>query len=162
VKSNVIDLLKADKLNKPVYLKMNPTKHNLGELNELSGFFEKLGGKPENAIIGTTGFNLPAEASKEEIEIFFDNVVSEGMDEHLRFTYDCNKNIISKSTKCSFLVPTIKWDGKVTICCHDQLSRLNLGDAFQTPLKEIIESRKYRIIEAKGKRRMLAFCKNCN
>lgn len=141
---------------------MNLTKHNLHQVNELPQFFKSLGGNPDNANVSKTAFTLPKEASKEEADDFFENNVSKEMKKHLRFEYDKEKNIISKEDKCNWLVPTVRWNGEVSICCHDQLGNLNLGNAFKKPLEIILNSKKYKIFEKKGRKRKLSFCKNCN
>lgn len=160
--SNLKELLRLSKSNKHIYLKMNVTKHNFHQINGISDFLKKLGGRPQNAIVGATGFSQPAEASRGEIEEFFSNVVSDEIRDYLNFTYDEEKNISTKIKRCYFWGPTVKWDGKVSICCHDQLGRLNLGNAFRVPLSEILESRDYKTAEKKGRNREFYFCKNCN
>jgi sulfatase maturation enzyme AslB (radical SAM superfamily) len=162
VKKNLKELIDKNKNKFPISIKMNPTKENLHQIDQLPIFFKELGGNPKNAIIGTTGFSLPNEASKEEVDTFFNNIIREDMNQHLRFTYDNNQNITAKVKKCSFMVPTVKWDGKVSVCCHDQLSKLNLGNAFKTPMIEILKSRKYKDAEAMGKKKSFSFCKECN
>jgi MoaA/NifB/PqqE/SkfB family radical SAM enzyme len=162
VKKNLKEMFNLNKFNKPIYLKMNPAKDNVHQIGELPSFFKELGGDPNNIIIGVTGFSLPAEASREDIDEFFRNVVSKEVNGYLNFTYDDNKNIVAKVQNCCFSVPTVKWDGKVTVCCHDQYSRLNLGNAFEEPLRNILNSREFRIAEKKGQNREFYFCKNCN
>lgn len=161
VKNNLKKMLRVNKC-KPIYIKMNPTKHNLHQIQELPSFFEKLGGDPKNVIVGSTGFHQPALASKSEIKEFIKNVVSDEMRDYLRFHKNENGNIVAEKQNCFFLIPTIRWDGKVTICCHDQLGILNLGNAFRTPLEDILISDKYKIAEKMGKLRKFYFCDNCN
>jgi MoaA/NifB/PqqE/SkfB family radical SAM enzyme len=162
VTGNLSHLLKINHGRKPIYLKMNVTKGNYHQINQLNSFFERLGGSPENAIIGKTAFCLPAEATDEERETFFENVVCQEIDEYLKFTYDDEHNIKSKEPRCPFMIPTVKWNGKVTICCHDQLSRLDLGNAFEYPLSDILETEVYYSAEERGKRRQHYFCRECN
>lgn len=162
VTNNLKELIKLNKANKPIFLKMNVTKQNFHQINELPNFFEQLGGDPKNTIVGKTGFSLPAEASSEEIEIFFENIVSDEIKDYLLFTYDDSHNIRSKEPRCPFMIPTVKWDGKVTICCHDQLNRLNLGNAFELSIKNILNNKKYYIAEKIGKKKGHSFCKECN
>jgi hypothetical protein len=159
---NLKRLLELNKPNKPIFLKMNVTKGNYHQINELPRFFEMLGGNPINALIGKMSFSLPAEASAEEIGIFFDNIVSDEIKDYLLFTYDDSHNIKSKESRCPYMIPTIKWDGKVTICCHDQLSRLDLGNAFNEPMDKILKSKRYYIAEEKGWKKHHHFCKECN
>jgi len=145
-----------------VLVKMNVTKDNFHQRKDLPKLIARLGGDPMQARISPTGFCVPSEATAEEREEFFKNVVSDEMKDYLRFTYDEKKRIEPKKKECAFLLPTVKWDGKVTICCHDQLSRLNLGNAFGKPLKEIFESKIYKENEKMGKKREHNMCHGCN
>jgi len=162
VKNNLRKMFLYNKLKIPIYVKMNPTKDNVHQIEKLGIFVKELGGTEENAVIGTTGFSLPAEASEADKEIFFKNVVSKDVEKYLRFTYDNNKNVVAKKHKCFFLMPTIKYNGVVAICCHDQLSRINVGNAFKAPLEKILGSKEYKINETMGRRMAFFFCKNCN
>lgn len=48
------------------------------------------------------------------------------------------------------------------MCCHDQLGEINLGNAFVTPIKEIVESDAYRRVKEEGRNFRLKICKECN
>ncbi len=163
VVANLRELLRLSQGNqKSITVKLNPTRKNLHQLAALPDFVESLGGSRSQAHVGKTAFNLPGVASREEIDEFLEAVVGEGMDQHLRFTVDEQRNIRAKRKKCVFLVPTVKWDGKVTICCHDQLSHLDLGNGFTTPLRDILASDRYRAAECAGLNRTIPFCTECN
>ena len=160
VKHNLRKMLETN-INKSVWLKMNVTKHNYHQVHKLPSFFEALGGNPKEIWVGEIAFILPSEFSNER-ERFFKEVVSEEVKPFLRFRYDTKNNIITKRRNCWFIRPTITWDGKVTICCHDQLNRLNFGNAFKTPLIKIVKDKQYKAAREKGIRMELDFCKECN
>jgi len=162
VKDNLKDMFRLNTYNKPIYLKMNVIKDNVHQIKELPDFFKALGGNPENAWTWKTEFITPAEYSPEERKEFLRNVVSEEVNDHLTFTYDKEGNITSKIQDCVHIIPCVRWNGQVNICCQDKFSRLNLGNAFETPLKNILNSRKYKTAVKKGRRREFYFCKNCN
>jgi len=162
VVNNLENILKIMNARSKIFLKMNVTKYNYTQISELPVFFARLGGDPENVIIGKLSFSLPAEATDKERDDFMKNAVSDEMKEFLKFTFDEQHNIKSKEPRCPYMIPTVKFDGRVTICCHDQLSRLDLGNAFETPLKEILAGKKYRTAENLGGKKQLPFCKECN
>ena len=161
VKNNLKKMLSANKFNKKIRIKMNATKHNAHQLTELASFFKSLGGDPKNATIGTLRFTPLANAPKEGRIAFLKDNVSKEISQYLRFYYDDEGNITSKSTGCNWLIPSVRWDGKVTLCCHDQLNALNLGNAFHTPVKNIFESKEFKNATAIGKKRGFLFCKYC-
>ncbi len=162
VVKNLEEIIALNQKNKPIFLKMNATKHNLHQLESLPNFFKKLGGNPDLAIVGTVGFTLPAEATLEERQEFLKNITGEGIGRYLRFYYKEDGKIFAKKDKCSFLCPTVKWNGSITICCHDQLNRINLGNAFKVPLADILMSRQYKLALTKGRKREFSFCEQCN
>lgn len=161
---NLTEILKIRSKN--VYLKMIPTKNNIHQINQLSNFFSSLGGDPQNIIQCSTGFTLPSAASYEDKEYFFSQVVSDELkNDHLRFTYDLTKNdfgIKAKRPGCNFLVPGIAFDGRVTTCCHDQLGEINVGNAFEKPIEEILSSEFYIETIQKCLKQEFYFCQDCN
>lgn len=159
------NLQKMFKLKIPLTVKMNPVKTNIHQIKDLPRFIESLGGKKENIMPYTTCYPLPATATAEEIDTFFKEVVSDEVDPYLRFTYDLkrpNKAIKTKKKGCNFLNDTIFFDGQFSICCHDQLQMINLGNVFEKTIKDIRESKEYLYAVEKAKRCEFPFCKECN
>jgi hypothetical protein len=150
-----------------ISVKMNPTRQNVKQIADLPGFVVSVGGKPEDAVVGTTGFNIPAMATLEEKKAFLRDVVSDEVRQHLRFTYDLSAPDLAIRARsqlpiCRFLMPTVKYDGRVTVCCHDQVDKLNLGNAFSRPLREILSSARYRWFALRGFLRTMDLCRECN
>lgn len=163
VTSNLRRLFEINK--KKVFVKATPTKHNFDQLNLFPSFIKKLGGDPKRFEIGTTGFNTPAEATDQEIVGFFDEVVSEEVKSSLRFTYDFAKpryDIRAKRPGCHFLNDCVTHTGQLTICCHDQLGKLSVGNAFERPIYELRRSEKYQQYRAMAIQQQFAMCKGCN
>ena len=149
----------------PVMVKMNPTKKNYHQLQDLPKFVEKLGGRPSCILDYTTCSPIPYAMSEEETNIFFGDVVCDEIRDKLRFTYDESKRdkaIKTKVKSCDFQFDTILFNGQFTMCCHDQLGEINLGNAFVTPIKEIVESDAYRRVKEEGRNFRLKICKECN
>lgn len=145
--------------------KITPTKQNLNQLKDFNDFIKNILGKEIRTIIGTTGIMAPYSLTKEEMDIYFEEVVSPEMNEHLRFTYDLmrdDKNIIPKNEKCPYLIHTILYDGQFTICCHDKEGLINCGNVFETPLNKIVSSKKYKNASNAGREMKLQICKGCN
>ena len=150
-----------------VRVKMNVVKHNVHQVNNLPAFIENLGGKAEDGILGSTGFALPALASSEEKDEYMREVVSNAVKPHLRFNYDVEKDDFGIRAKakfrlCRFLIPTVKFDGIVALCCHDQMDKLNMGNGFVDPLSRITDNNKYKLAWLRGFFKTFDFCKECN
>jgi hypothetical protein len=159
---SILRKIRVQRSDKKVFLKINPTKENFFQLGDAPAYFESLGGDPSNFQIGRTAFFLPHEASREEIEDYFSNIVSKAVEPYLTFTYDRDLHIFPKFGGCTMIMPAVLWDGRVTICCQDQLGILNLGNAFRTSLGEILQSRMGRLTESRGRERKLPICRYCN
>ncbi len=146
-------------------VKINPTKLNYHQLELLPEFLEKHGGKREVLKTYTTAFPIPSTASQKEIDTFFETVVCDEVDEYLRFTYDKSKkdkSIKTKKKQCNYLTDTVFYDGQFTICCHDQLQKINVGNLFESSLEEIRSSKKYKDSVKMAKRRQFEICHECN
>jgi len=159
------NLKKLYELEIPANVKMNPTRVNIHQLPGLPDFIQSLGGKKEYVIPYTITYPLPITATIEEIDYFFRNVVSREMDPYLRFTYDLSKpdkSIKAKNPGCYHLQDVIFFDGQFSICCHDQLQTINLGNAFQSTIEEIKESKAYATAIKTAKARGFKICKECN
>ena len=72
------------------------------------------------------------------------------------------KGLKSKQQTCPFLVDTIFYDGTFTICCHDKIPTLNLGNVFEKSIAEITKSKAYKKAREGGKNMKLGICELCN
>ncbi len=163
VTENLKRILQIDKSR--VFIKATPVKINLHQIKSFPQFMKEMGGDPDRVEFGTTGFNIPAEATDQEIVDYFNEVVSPEVNEHLRFTYDLSKpryDIKAKRPGCHFLNDCVTFDGKLTICCHDQLGKLNVGNSFETPLYDLKKSKKYHDFRLAGIDQKFKMCKECN
>jgi len=162
VTNNIKEMFRLNKYQKRIFLKMNVTKHNVHQIEALPGFFMSLGGDPDNVLNWDIQFMTPAELSKEERKEYLGNIVSEEVKEYLNFTYDDAGNVKAKNKACLYICPTVRWDGKVSICCQDKFGRFNVGDAFKSPLKDILRSEEFKTAVRRGKRKAFWFCKECS
>jgi hypothetical protein len=113
----------------------------------------------------STCYPIPATATDGEKKEFLSEVVSPEVEPYLRFTYDLSKpgyEIRAKKPGCHFLIDAIFFDGQVTMCCHDQLQMVNLGNVFKTSLEEIRKAPAYAEAIARGRRMEHAMCAECN
>lgn len=159
------NLRKLWKLGINARIKMNPIKLNIHQLCDLPRFVTSLGGKAEFIVPYTTCYPIPQTATQEELVFFFENVVSEDVNSHLRFTYDlskADKGIKTKKSGCNFLMDIIFFDGQFSVCCHDQLQYLNVGNVFENTIDEIRSSKKYIDAVEKAKKCEYFICKECN
>jgi radical SAM protein with 4Fe4S-binding SPASM domain len=57
---------------------------------------------------------------------------------------------------------SVTYDGKLTICCQDQFEKINLGNAFETPLIELVSTPAYAEAIRKARNMEYDFCEECN
>lgn len=146
-------------------VKINPTKLNIHEVEKLPEFMKSLGGREDQVLVYSTCYPIPARASQLEKEIYFRENISPDVEPHLRFTYDLTKpgfDIRSKNSGCNFLVDTIFFDGQLSICCHDQLQDVNIGNVFDDTLENLRASAKYTEAVKKAKLMQHPMCPECN
>lgn len=69
----------------------------------------------------------------------------------------------TKLRRCYGLIPTVRWDGAVNVCCRERYHNGIVGDAFKTPMREIVRSSEYKRAERLGRRRKyVEYCKYCS
>lgn len=59
----------------------------------------------------------------------------------------------------------IQWNGEVIPCCYDYNNKIILGNAFETPVLEILNSPKYRLLRHAHKMKkfeMFPYCNQCD
>ena len=56
----------------------------------------------------------------------------------------------------------IQWDGEVVPCCYDYNNVIVLGNAFQQPVLEILNSDKYRLLRLSHREKKFALFPYCN
>ncbi len=67
------------------------------------------------------------------------------------------------SGDCGGIVPTISVHGDVTVCCHDMLHQLRLGNVGEVgSLRNILASSAYRKTLKLARQRALKICRGCN
>ena len=148
-----------------VSVKMNPTKINYHQQKDLPDFIESLGGKRDSILSYKTCYPIPFEATIQELNYFFEQIVSSEINDLLRFTYNVSDPYYAIKTKtpgCNFLMDVIFFDGQFSICCHDQLQKVNVGNVFDTPIEKIKSSDSYKEAVAIAKKCGYDFCKECN
>lgn len=160
VKRNLSALMAENHGDYPVYVKMNPTKGNIGEIPLLSKFCAEIGpGLRWKAQ--QTGFPVPADFSPDDQADFLSSVYDSRAAEYFRFSVS-EGCLLPKNLRCIYQLPCVCHDGDVTICAHDQLQHVRCGNAFRTPMEEIMASSFYRECQRKGRNRELCFCQGCN
>jgi hypothetical protein len=69
----------------------------------------------------------------------------------------------SKLKGCYGLIPTVHFNGGVTVCCRSRWHQGVVGNAFRKPMRDIINSKKYRNAEKLAlKRKYIEYCKFCS
>lgn len=163
VVNNIKLLAKSIHRNFPLYIKMNPVADNLIELDQLPIFASTIG----NGVkwkSQQTGIPVPLDLEDSERMALYKEIYSKAHSCYFRFeaSQDDGYTLTPKNKRCIYQAPCINTDGSVTICAHDQLRHLACGDAFITPMKNIIESEIFIKNTEIGQNRMLPFCRGCN
>ena len=73
--------------------------------------------------------------------------------------------MISSGIRCDFLfpIPAISAEGDVTICCHDMLHKLRLGNVLEEgSLRKVLRSERFQKALAAGQKGKLEICRGCN
>lgn len=162
VVQNLKDLARFSERNYQIFVKMNPVKENIEQLDQLSKF---VGGIGENIKIKTqmTGFPVPADFTIEKAFQLAKLIYDASHPELFRFRLSPNTGEVRpKRTLCLYQTPCINFCGTLTSCAHDQLRHLNLGNVFKTSLSELLSRPEYLKAILDGKKRLLPICKGCN
>ena len=115
----------------------------------------------------------PADSDDEDRRRFFEENLATPDGKHLDKKIECRDKVkqtkdgrvkvASKLGRCYGLIPTVRWDGAVSICCRSRYHEAPVGDAFKTPMKEILESPIYkRAVRLGIKRKYIDYCKYCS
>jgi len=150
---------------KKVIVKMQVNRKNFHQIKQVPDFIKGLGGLTKNIIINPISFPMPMVASDKEIKDFFDENVSEEVADYLRFSYNSASpkyGIRAKEPGCHYITNCVTFDGKLTVCCKDQLGLFDLGNAFKNPLIKLFSSDKYKKTMLKARNMELNICKECN
>lgn len=160
----VSNLKKVYKANKMVHVKMNCTKYNVHQNKDLIDFVVSLGGTPNCVDEYTTTCPVPSHCTKEELEYYFNNVVSEDVLPFLRFNYSGSGGEMKTKPlipRCNHLCDAIYYNGDYTICCQDQYGDLVVGNVFKSSIEKIRNSSQYKEAVRCGKNRMHKICGEC-
>jgi MoaA/NifB/PqqE/SkfB family radical SAM enzyme len=159
--SNLKRLAQAVGRKFEIFVKMNPVADNIHQIDTLDSFVSALGD-----TIGwkaqQTGIPVPNDLSEDQIESVYNRIYSNDGDDYFRFIKETDGSIKSKNSRCIYTLPCISANGQVTICAHDQIRHLNLGNAFSTSLQEIMNSDIYKNTLVLASTRNLFFCRGCN
>jgi MoaA/NifB/PqqE/SkfB family radical SAM enzyme len=69
----------------------------------------------------------------------------------------------SNLKRCYGLNPTVNFNGDVTVCCRSRWYGGVVGNAFKTPMRDILKSKKYKAAEKRAlKRKYVEYCKFCS
>ncbi len=148
----------------PVQIKMNPTRHNIHQRDDLPAFVESLGGKPVFIQHYTTYFPNPDHTTQEEKRFFLDTVFLEGHEDLFRFSVTDNGAISQAQRTCpaGYMTDIIFSNGNYGICCHDDYEESIVGNAFTATIETIRNSGAYRKTYERGLKRQLPNCKYCS
>lgn len=147
-----------------IRVKMNCTKNNVHQYDGLKDFVVSLGGSADLVDEYTTTCPVPSRCSQQELEYFFNHVVSDEVRPFLRFSIEGspeNRTVKYAKTGCNHVGDSIYFNGDYTICCQDQYGDLVVGNVFETSIQEIRESSRYKEMIQAGKSKSLSLCKNC-
>jgi len=106
----------------------------------------------------------PADSDEEDKRLFYDMNFDENI--KLRDTIvvkDDSIEVAPKRGTCYGLITTVRWNGEVAICCRERYSEKSVGNAFETPISEIVASNEYKeAVELGKKRQWVKYCEVCS
>ena len=152
-------------------VKMVVNKRNIDEVGILRDRIQEISPK-----IPVSAFPLyfgPADSDDKDRRRFFEENLSTPDGEKMDKRIDCRDKVkltkegrvvvAPKLSRCYGLIPTVRWDGAVSICCRSRYHEAPVGDAFETPMKDILESSTYKKSVKLGlKRKYIEYCKYCS
>ena len=147
----------------PVTTKMVINKRNINEVDQLEKRIR--GVIPGGLRVRTLPIYFACSDGSNEDKLKF---IKENLTSKIRcrdsWRIEDGKAIVeTKAIKCNGLVPTVRWDGAVNICCRARYHDGIVGDAFKTPMREIVHSSEYRRVKKLGmRRRYIEYCKYCS
>lgn len=160
-----------DKGPREVEVKMVVNRRNIDEVDILT---ERIRGISPGISVDTYPLYFgPSDSDDEDRKRFFEENLStpdgEKLDKRIdcrdkvKLTKDGTVKVASKLGRCYGLIPTVRWDGAAEICCRSRYHEASVGDAFKTPMKEILESQIYKDTVKLGlKREYIDYCKYCS
>ena len=160
VKLNLQRLI--ERKEKGIKLKMVLNRVNIGQKDKLRDFAMRISESIEFSTYPIY-FTTSDSTNEDKWNFFYRNL--DGRTE-------CRDSVIlegdtiqikPKTKKCPGMVPTIRWNGKVQVCCRPRSQDGVVGDAFEFPITEIIQSDSYREAESNGrKRKYVSYCRYCS
>lgn len=163
VLENLHSLYASPSRSYPLFVKMNPVKDNVHQLELLDDFVMKIGTeiliKPQ-----MTGFLVPEDYPESKLSQLLERIWTDSHLHLFRFRPDSGGTgkVVPVRTTCLYQAPCINSDGSLTLCAHDQLRHFHFGNVFEKPLSELLKQQEYQEAIARGKRRELPICKRCN
>jgi radical SAM protein with 4Fe4S-binding SPASM domain len=116
---------------------------------------------PENEN-ETDSFKNFWEPRADAIEIWKPHNFGDGRDYRQRYEDVAMKNTCGRPENGPL---QIQWDGEVIPCCYDYNNQIVLGNAFEQPVLEILNNRKYqllRLAHREKKFKLFPYCNQCD
>lgn len=136
------------------------TKANESELDDIKSKLDSYGFS--NWAPGGMCYYMMNLAKEEDIKKIT-SFIPDNIEYRNRLDMQDGKIITPEYDYCGNIIPSISVDGDVTICCHDMLHRLNMGNIIQAgSLRKIINGKKYKEAVRKGRDMKLDMCKGCS
>jgi hypothetical protein len=158
-----------------IIVKMVLNKNNLKEKTTLRGLINQI--SPNIPMIFSPLYYTVSDgANKDKLRFFSDNLITNSGELDVRiptreniFVED-NKIIIKpkkrrfpKSLFCYTITPTVRVNGDVHLCCRSRWYGKSAGNAFTTPIKDIMKGKLWKKYARRVKwRRYCEYCKYCS
>lgn len=147
-----------------IELKMVLNKINIQETDKLKKLANDI-----DKDIHTATFPIyfsTSDSTQEEMLKFYDNNINDNVPCRDKIIRRNNHiEVISKKTnmKCDEHIFTIRWNGKIQMCCRSRLEEGIVGNATKQSLKQIQKFHYYKYMLKKVKNRTyISYCKYCS
>ena len=152
-------------------VKMVVNRNNLSELGILKRRIHGI--HPSISVSSYPVYFGPADSDDEDRKRFFlENLATEDGNrvnrkikcrDKVKITKDGRILVSPRLGRCYGLIPTIRWDGSVNICCRARYHERSEGDAFSESLDSIMRSEQYREALKQGRKRTYVdYCHYCS
>jgi len=163
----LVELSEGSRLR--ICVKMVLNRNNVDEAGMLKHKLSKISSRIEFST-APLYFSV-SDGSEEDKRLFFDRNLST-FDGRVDGRVPCREYVFldggrvvtsSRLRHCYGLIPTVRFNGDVVVCCRARWYGGVVGNAFVSPLKEILESDEYKFAESRAlKREYVQYCKFCS
>ncbi len=145
-------------------VKMVVNKHNINEVKLLHKVIAQI--SPRIAVNTYPLYFSPADSDNEDKLKFYSNNMEGNSKVGCRDIVEVKDGQVitsPKTDKCYGLIPTVRVNGNLEICCRGRYLERSLGNCFEKPLSKLLSTREYKQAVKEGlNREYIQYCQVCS